>query len=134
MTTETSDNLTVWQTVLVARHPERPHTTDYLRLICDDFFEMRGDRVSGDNPSIVGGLATLAGETVMLIGHEKGRERKERQRANAGQPHPEGFRKTHRLMQHAEKFGFPLICLVEMNSYPSQLERRITITRQPPRR
>lgn len=106
-------NLTTWQTVLVARHQARPHTIDYLRLICDDFFELHGDRISSDNPSIMGGLASLAGETVMIIGHEKGRDRKERQYRNAGQPRPSGFRKALRLMQHTEKFGFPLICLID---------------------
>ena len=112
-TLEIYSGLTAWQTVLVARHPDRPHTIDYLRLICDDFFELHGDRLSGENPSIVGGPATLDGNTVMVIGHEKGRGRKEQQYRNAGQPHPGGFRKAHRLMQHAEKFGFPLICLID---------------------
>lgn len=106
-------NLSAWQTVSVSRHKDRPHAVDYLRLMCDEFFELRGDRISGDNPTIVGGPAQLGGHTVLMLGHEKGRTMKEQQLYNVGMAHPEGFRKAHRLMKQAEKFGFPVICLID---------------------
>src|SRR5690242_20634871 len=106
-------HLTPWQTVQVARHKDRPHAVDYLRLLCDDFFELRGDRTFGENASIVGGPAFLGDERVMFLCQEKGRELRERRHHNAGQPHPEGFRKSQRLMRQAEKFHLPLICLVD---------------------
>ncbi len=113
LTKDIYDNLDDWQTVQVARHPDRPHALDYIRLMSDDFFELRGDRNFGDNATIVGGLATLGSQTVMFLCHEKGRSIKERQHHNAGQPHPEGFRKGQRLLQQAERFGFPVICLID---------------------
>ncbi|GCE21384.1 acetyl-CoA carboxylase carboxyltransferase subunit alpha [Dictyobacter kobayashii] len=112
-TKEIYEHLTPWQTVQVARHPGRPHSIDYVKLICDDFFELRGDRAYGENASIFGGPAQLGDKTVMFLCQEKGREMKERRDRNAGQPHPEGFRKAHRLMEQAEKFKLPLVCLVD---------------------
>jgi acetyl-CoA carboxylase, carboxyl transferase, alpha subunit len=112
-TRELYDQLTPWQTLHVARHKDRPHAVDFLRTICDDFFELRGDRAFGENASIVGGPALLGGQRVMLLCQEKGRELRERRQHNAGQPHPEGFRKSQRLMRQAEKFHLPLICLVD---------------------
>lgn len=112
-TEEIYKNLTSWQTVLVARHKDRPYAADYLRLMCDDFFELHGDRSFGDDHAIMAGPATLGGQTVMFICHQKGRDIKEKQFRNLGMPHPEGYRKTYRLMQQAEKFGFPIISLID---------------------
>ncbi|GLV60545.1 acetyl-coenzyme A carboxylase carboxyl transferase subunit alpha [Dictyobacter sp. S3.2.2.5] len=112
-TEEIYKHLTPWQTVQVARHPGRPHAIDYVKLMCEEFFELRGDRAFGENASIFGGPARLDGRTVMFLCQEKGREMKERRDRNAGQPHPEGFRKAHRLMEQAEKFNMPLVCLVD---------------------
>jgi acetyl-CoA carboxylase carboxyl transferase subunit alpha len=106
-------HLTDWQTVQVARHKDRPHARDFVQAMCGDFFLLRGDRTFGDNPTILGGLADLDGMTVMFLCHEKGRGIKEQRDHNAGQAHPEGFRKALRLMQHAEKFNLPLICLID---------------------
>lgn len=105
--------LTPWQRVLVARHRNRPYTADYIKLMCDDFFELRGDRRFGDDRAILGGLASIDGRTVMLIGHQKGRDTKERQESNFGMPHPEGYRKAERLMQQAERFHLPIVTLVD---------------------
>src|SRR2546423_15470156 len=112
-TEEIYSQLTSWQTVLVARHKDRPYPADYIRLICDDFFELHGDRAFGDDHAIMAGPAKLDGNTVMLVCHQKGRDTKERQFRNFGMPHPEGYRKAGRLMQQAEKFGFPVICLID---------------------
>jgi acetyl-CoA carboxylase carboxyl transferase subunit alpha len=106
-------NLTPWQRVLVSRHRERPHTTDYVKTTFDDFFELRGDRRYADDRSILAGLASLDGRTVMLIGHEKGRDTKERQECNFGCPHPEGYRKAQRLMLQAERLHLPVITLID---------------------
>jgi acetyl-CoA carboxylase carboxyl transferase subunit alpha len=106
-------HLSAWQTVQVARHSSRPHAIDYLPLICDNFFELHGDRVYGENGSIFGGPAHFGDTTVMFLCQEKGRELRERRERNAGQPHPEGFRKAYRLMQQAEKFKFPVVCFVD---------------------
>lgn len=105
--------LSSWQTVLVARHKDRPYSADYISLIFDDFFELHGDRAFSDDHAIMSGLAKLDGDTVMLICHQKGRDLKEKQFRNLGMPHPEGYRKSARLMQQAEKFGFPVICLID---------------------
>ena len=113
LTEDIYNHLTDWQTTLVARHKDRPHAIDYLHLMCDDFFTLRGDRNFGDNQTILGGPATLGNQTVMFLCQEKGRTRKEQRDYNAGQPRPEGFRKAQRLMQQAEKFAFPLICLID---------------------
>jgi acetyl-CoA carboxylase carboxyl transferase subunit alpha len=112
-TREIYGSLTPWQRVLVARHRNRPYSADYVKLICDDFFELRGDRRFGDDRAILGGLASIDGRTVMLIGHQKGRDTKERQDANFGMPHPEGYRKAERLMQQAERFQLPIVSLID---------------------
>ncbi|HLZ80663.1 MAG TPA: acetyl-CoA carboxylase carboxyltransferase subunit alpha [Ktedonobacteraceae bacterium] len=112
-TEEIYSKLTAWQTVLVARHKDRPYAADYIRLICDDFFELHGDRTFGDDHAIMTGPATLNGETVIFVCHQKGRDTKEKQFRNLGMPNPEGYRKAARTMQQAEKFGFPIICLID---------------------
>jgi acetyl-CoA carboxylase carboxyl transferase subunit alpha len=112
-TEEIYRDLTSWQTVQVARHKERPHSIDYVHLMCDDFFELCGDRAFSDDHAILGGLAQFHGETVMLVCHQKGRTMKEKQHYNNGMPHPEGFRKAQRLMKQAEKFGIPLVTLID---------------------
>jgi acetyl-CoA carboxylase carboxyl transferase subunit alpha len=112
-TEEIYSKLTAWQTVQVARHKDRPYAADYIRLMCDDFFELHGDRAFGEDHAIMAGPAKLDGETVMLVCHQKGRDTKERQFRNFGMSHPEGYRKAGRLMEQAEKFGFPVICLTD---------------------
>ncbi|HEX2999507.1 MAG TPA: acetyl-CoA carboxylase carboxyltransferase subunit alpha [Armatimonadota bacterium] len=102
-----------WDKVQLARHPERPYTLDYIRLIFDDFVEMHGDRVYGDDGAIVGGMAQLDGEPVMVVGHQKGRDIKERTLRNFGSARPEGYRKAMRLMKLAEKMGRPIISFVD---------------------
>jgi len=106
-------NLTGWQRVQISRHPERPYTLQYLELMCDDFIEMHGDRTVGDDKAIVGGFGSLNGETVMFIGHQKGINTKMRQYRNFGMPNPEGYRKALRLMKIAEKFGKPVVTLID---------------------
>ena len=112
-TEEIYKKLTSWETVQVARHKDRPYSSDYLHLICDDFFELHGDRSFSDDHSIIAGAAKLDGQTVMFVCHQKGRDLKERQFRNMGMPHPEGYRKASRLMLQAEKFGFPIITLID---------------------
>src|SRR5881296_1621341 len=112
-------NLTPMQRVQVARHPKRPYTLDYVSTVFSDFAEMHGDRLFRDDPAIVGGWARLDGQSVMLIGHQKGRDTKENLRRNFGMAHPEGYRKALRLMRLAEKFGAPVITLVDTpGAYP----------------
>ncbi len=112
-------NLTPMQRVQVARHPRRPSTIDYLRAIFSDFVELHGDRLFRDDPAIVGGWARLDGASVMVIGHQKGRDTKENLKRNFGMAHPEGYRKAMRLMQLAEKFHAPVITLVDTpGAYP----------------
>jgi len=106
-------NLTRWQTVQVARHINRPFTMDYVRLIFTDFVELHGDRKFADDPAIVAGLARLDGEPVMVIGHQKGRDTKEKVYRNFGMPNPEGYRKALRLMEMAERFNLPVITFVD---------------------
>ena len=106
-------NLTGWQKVQISRHPERPYTLQYIELMCDDFIEMHGDRTVGDDKAIVGGFATINGQTVMIIGHQKGVNTKQRQYRNFGMPNPEGYRKALRLMKMAEKFNKPIITLID---------------------
>ena len=111
--------LTPWQTALVARHPQRPYTLDYVREIFTDFHELHGDRMYADDQSIVGGLARFNGTPCMVIGHQKGRDTKERVRRNHGMPKPEGYRKALRLMQLAEKFQLPVFTFVDTpGAYP----------------
>jgi len=112
-TEEIYKTLTAWQTLLVARHKDRPYAADYIRLICDDFFELHGDRSFGDDHAIMTGPAKLDGTTVFMVCHQKGRDMKEKQYHNYGLAHPEGYRKSARIMQQAEKLGFPVICLVD---------------------
>lgn len=112
-------NLTGWQKVQISRHPERPYTLQYLELMCDDFIELHGDRTVGDDKAIVGGFGTLNDETVMFIGHQKGRNTKDRQYRNFGMANPEGYRKALRLMKLAEKFGKPVVTLIDTpGAYP----------------
>ena len=119
LTTSIFANLTPWQITQLARHPQRPYTLDYIGAICTDFNEMHGDRMYGDDPAIVGGLARIDGRPVMVIGHQKGRDTKERVRRNYGMPRPEGYRKALRLMQLAERFELPLLTLIDtQGAYP----------------
>jgi acetyl-CoA carboxylase carboxyl transferase subunit alpha len=111
--------LTPIQRVLVARHPRRPYTLDYLSTIFTDFIELHGDRLYMDDPAVVGGWARLAGVSVMVIGHQKGRDTKENLKRNFGMPHPEGYRKALRLMKLAAKFGASVITLIDTpGAYP----------------
>jgi len=119
LTTSIFANLSPWQVAQLARHPQRPYTLDYVAAIFDEFQEMHGDRMYADDPAIVGGPARLAGRAVMLIGHQKGRDTKERVRRNYGMPKPEGYRKALRLMKTAERFGLPIITLIDTpGAYP----------------
>lgn len=112
-------DLTPFQRVQVARHPRRPFTLDYIQRIFTDFIEMKGDRLFRDDPAIVGGWARLDGRPVMVIGHQKGRDTKENLQRNFGMPHPEGYRKALRLMHTAERFGAPVITLIDTpGAYP----------------
>ena len=116
---EIFSTLTPWQKTVIARHPDRPYTLDYINFITDDFIELHGDRRFSDDPSIVGGLAKIKDLTVIIIGHQKGRGTKERINRNFGQPHPEGYRKALRLMRLAEKFKKPVITFIDTpGAYP----------------
>ena len=106
-------NLSPWNEVQMARHKDRPYTLDYIRLLFDDFLELHGDRTNADDPALIGGLARFLGESVVVLGHQKGRDLKERQRRNFGSARPAGYRKALRLMQMAEKFNKPLIVFVD---------------------
>ncbi|MEN5209290.1 acetyl-CoA carboxylase carboxyltransferase subunit alpha [Stenotrophomonas terrae] len=106
-------NLSSWQVLQVARHPSRPYPLDYIRIFCDEFQELAGDRAFSDDKAIVGGLARIGGRSVMLIGHQKGRDTKEKVRRNFGMPKPEGYRKALRLMKMAERFGLPVLTLID---------------------
>jgi acetyl-CoA carboxylase carboxyl transferase subunit alpha len=111
--------LTAWQRAQIARHPKRPHTLDLVNLMLEDWVELHGDRVFGDDKAIVGGLATLEGEPVVVIGHQKGRDTRENIARNFGMPHPEGYRKALRLMQLAGKFAKPIITFIDTpGAYP----------------
>lgn len=112
-------NLTPWQRVQIARHPERPTTLDYIKHIFTDFLELHGDRAFGEDSAIVGGIAKLEGQPVTVIGHQKGKDTKDNIARNFGMPHPEGYRKALRLMKQADKFGRPIICLINTpGAYP----------------
>ena len=106
-------NLTSWQVLQLARHPSRPYTADYLRIIFDEFQELAGDRAFADDKAIMGGLARINGRSVMVIGHQKGRDTKEKIKRNFGMPKPEGYRKALRLMKMAERFGLPVLTLID---------------------
>ncbi|MDE2118419.1 MAG: acetyl-CoA carboxylase carboxyltransferase subunit alpha [Betaproteobacteria bacterium] len=111
--------LTPWQISQVSRHPQRPYTLDYIQYLFTDFEELHGDRVYADDTAIVGGLARFNGQSVMVLGHQKGRDTKERQYRNFGMPRPEGYRKAMRLMRLAEKFGIPIITFIDTpGAYP----------------
>ncbi len=111
--------LNPWQISQVARHPQRPYTLDYIQALCTDFEELHGDRAFADDPAIVGGWARFNGQTVMVIGQQKGRDTKEKIYRNFGMPRPEGYRKAMRLMRLAEKFGAPLLTFVDTpGAYP----------------
>ncbi|NOU41047.1 MAG: acetyl-CoA carboxylase carboxyltransferase subunit alpha [Methylotenera sp.] len=111
--------LSAWQISQLARHPQRPYTLDYIKGIFTDFEELHGDRAYADDPAIVGGLARFEGQPVMVIGHQKGRDVKERQYRNFGMPRPEGYRKALRLFRLAEKFNIPIITLIDTpGAYP----------------
>ncbi|HEY1892696.1 MAG TPA: acetyl-CoA carboxylase carboxyltransferase subunit alpha [Steroidobacteraceae bacterium] len=119
LTTSIFASLTPWQITQLARHPGRPYTLDYVGAICTDFSELHGDRMFADDHAIVGGLGRIDGRPVMIIGHQKGRDTKERVRRNYGMPKPEGYRKALRLMRLAERFGLPLVTLIDtQGAYP----------------
>jgi acetyl-CoA carboxylase carboxyl transferase subunit alpha len=119
LTTSIFSNLTPWQITQLARHPHRPYTLDYVNAICSEFNELHGDRMYADDGAIVGGLARIEEHTVMLIGHQKGRDTKERVRRNYGMPKPEGYRKALRLMRLAERFQLPLVTMIDtQGAYP----------------
>src|ERR1700722_8824609 len=116
---KTYDKLSAWETVQVSRHPQRPLFRDYVEMVCREFREIHGDRCFGDDPAIVCGLARLGGHKVMLIGHQKGRETKEKLKCSWGMAHPEGYRKALRCMKLAEKFKFPVVTLIDtLGAYP----------------
>jgi acetyl-CoA carboxylase carboxyl transferase subunit alpha len=119
MKREVYRNLTPIERVMVARHPARPYTADYLNSVFSDFIELHGDRLFRDDGSILGGWARLDGESVMVIGHQKGRDMKENLQRNFGMAHPEGYRKALRLMKMAQKFGRPVVTMIDtMGAYP----------------
>jgi acetyl-CoA carboxylase carboxyl transferase subunit alpha len=119
MLEDTYKNLSAWQISQVARHPQRPYTLDYIAALFTDFEELHGDRAYADDPAIVGGIGRFEGIPVMVIGHQKGRDVKERQYRNFGMPRPEGYRKALRLFKLAEKFGLPIITLIDTpGAYP----------------
>lgn len=111
---EIFSQLSAWQRVLIARHPKRPTTWDYIELMLDDFIELHGDRLYRDDPAMVGGIGLLNGRPVTVIGPQKGRDTKENIARNFGLPHPEGYRKAMRLMKEAERFGRPIITLIDV--------------------
>jgi len=116
---DTYAKLTPWQVAMVARHPQRPQTLEYIRSLFTDFHELHGDRAFGDDRSIVGGLARFNSQSIMVIGHQKGHDTKERSLRNFGMPRPEGYRKALRLMRLAEKFDIPVLTFVDtMGAYP----------------
>jgi acetyl-CoA carboxylase carboxyl transferase subunit alpha len=116
---EIFSDLTPWQRVQLARHPQRPVLADYIRLAFDDFVELHGDRCFGDDRAIVCGPATIRGEKVMLVGNNKGKDTKERMESNFGMPHPEGYRKALQKMKLAEKYGMPVLCVIDTpGAYP----------------
>ena len=119
LTDKIYSNLSVWQNVQIARHPNRPHFYDYVEKVCNNFDELHGDRHFGDDQALIGGLATIGDHQVVLIGHEKGRTTEEKVKHNFGMPQPEGYRKTCRLMKLAERFHLPVVSLVDTpGAYP----------------
>ncbi len=122
ITREVFARLNTWDNVLLARHADRPYTLDYIGAIFDDFVELHGDRRFGDDPAIVAGLASLNGAKVAVIGHQKGRDVKERQFRNFGSARPEGYRKAGRVMKIAEKLGIPVVSFIDTPAAESRLE------------
>ena len=119
LTRDIYGKLTAWQISKVARHPQRPYTLDYVNAMCTDFEEMHGDRGFADDPAIVGGLARFNGQSVMVLGHQKGRDTNDKIFRNFGMPRPEGYRKALRLMKLAEKFAIPLLTFIDTpGAYP----------------
>ena len=119
LTESVFSSLTAWQISQISRHPQRPYTLDYLDLMFDQFHELHGDRGFADDPAIVGGLAKLDGQPVLIIGHQKGRDTKEKIYRNFGMPRPEGYRKALRLMHLAERFRLPILCFIDTpGAYP----------------
>jgi len=119
MTQDIFSNLSDWQMSQISRHPGRPYTLDYIDLMFTDFHELHGDRTYADDPAIICGLTRLEGQPVMLIGHQKGRDTKEKIYRNFGMPRPEGYRKALRVMKLAERFDLPVICLIDTpGAYP----------------
>ncbi|MBT2143174.1 MULTISPECIES: acetyl-CoA carboxylase carboxyltransferase subunit alpha [unclassified Rhodanobacter] len=118
-TAEIFRNLNSWQTTQLSRHPARPYTLDYIGVICEEFHELAGDRMYAEDAAIVGGLGRINGRPVVIIGHQKGRNTKDKVRRNFGMPRPEGYRKALRLMKMAERFGLPLLTLIDTpGAYP----------------
>lgn len=118
---EIYEDMKPWDRVQVARHPNRPTTLDYIPFVFEDFIELHGDRLYGDDEAIVGGIASFKGQPVTVIGHQRGKDTKENVRRNFGMPHPEGYRKALRLMKQAEKFKRPIICLIDTKgAYPGK--------------
>ncbi len=116
---EVFNNLTSWQKVQLSRHPDRPYTLDYIDMIAEDFVELHGDRHFSDDRALIAGLARIDGRKVMILGHQKGREMKENLERNFGCAHPEGYRKAMRLMRMAEKYGIPVVTLIDTpGAYP----------------
>ncbi len=116
---KTYASLTAWQRTQLARHPKRPHTRDLFKLLLDDFIELHGDRVYGDDAAIVGGLARFEGRGIVVVGHQKGRDTREKIARNFGMPHPEGYRKALRLMHLAQKFAKPVVTFIDTpGAYP----------------
>jgi len=105
--------LTAWDKVQISRNVQRPRTLDYVRILCDDFFEFHGDRRFADDAAIVAGVGRIMGRSVMIVGHQKGRDTRENMKRNFGMPKPDGYRKALRLFHHAEKFSLPVICLID---------------------
>ncbi|MBP7274437.1 MAG: acetyl-CoA carboxylase carboxyltransferase subunit alpha [Saprospiraceae bacterium] len=116
---EIYNNLTGWQRVQLSRHPERPYSLFYINEICKKFTELHGDRLTGDDKAIVGGLANFDGQSVVVLGHQKGNTTKVRQYRNFGMANPDGYRKALRLMKLAERFNYPIVCLIDTpGAYP----------------
>jgi acetyl-CoA carboxylase carboxyl transferase subunit alpha len=116
---KTYASLTAWQRTQLARHPKRPHTRDLFKLLFEDFIELHGDRVYGDDAAVVGGLARFEGRGIVVVGHQKGRDTREKIARNFGMPHPEGYRKALRLMHLAQKFGKPIVTFIDTpGAYP----------------
>jgi acetyl-CoA carboxylase carboxyl transferase subunit alpha len=119
LTAAVFSSLTPWQISQLARHPQRPYMLDYVKRVFDDFHELHGDRAFADDPAIVGGLARLKGKSVMVIGHQKGRETKDKLQRNFGMPRPEGYRKALRLLRMAERFDLPILTFIDTpGAYP----------------